>query len=83
MLRMFKGRRVVDVPLPGDEALVVEYFGRFALRRDSRFNWDELVIYLCTRQQLEIGFCLMLDCPNCGGSGWETTEYDASTRGHP
>jgi hypothetical protein len=63
--RYYRGRRVRDVPLPGDEQGVLDNMIRTAIRRDEWLNSEELTIALCTRQRLMYGVCLQLECPYC------------------
>lgn len=65
--RTHAGRPVEDRPLPGDEAMVVELQTRWSILRDNRFNPEELAVYLCVSSRLYHGFCIMIDCPSCGG----------------
>ncbi|OII61156.1 hypothetical protein BJP40_06415 [Streptomyces sp. CC53] len=69
MRKVLNGRRIRDLALPGDDDGVLDYLIRQAVRRDGRFSALERIVYGCTAFQLQHGldFCMMIDCPNCGG----------------
>jgi hypothetical protein len=67
--RGFEGHRMVDLALPGDEHIIIEYKTRHAIERDSTLNEDELDVYLCmnTRLIYHSPVCLRNRCSYCGG----------------
>jgi hypothetical protein len=64
----WRGRRLHDIPLPGDEGEVLESHIRRALWREDHYTAKELEVYMCVRFQLFYGMahCMSSPCGWCG-----------------
>jgi hypothetical protein len=74
--RWVGGDRIRDYALPGDEDEVCKLKLGEALKRDSRFNDDELDVYLCGRFRWynNCDMCVTEGCETCGSPGWWYSE---------
>jgi hypothetical protein len=69
---VWRGRRVEDHALPGDENQVLALTLKRILDREQWYNPQELEVYVCTRAQLWYGihWCFNADC------GWCANNWD-------
>lgn len=73
----FAGQQIVDLPLPGDEYLLLEHRIKLSIMRDNRLNTQEHRVYMCELIKFRYGtrVCLAIGCEWCGGDGWSRREY--------
>ncbi|PRH79349.1 hypothetical protein C6N75_09700 [Streptomyces solincola] len=67
--RLVTARTIVDLPLPGDEETFLAARIRFSIRRERRLNTEERLMYACVAFRVvhDLDFCLVYECPFCGG----------------